>query len=179
MRKARNSLVEFQYELSRKIVARVDEDRMRAGVELGSFVAFESAGSRFLLAGATVSKVTKPSEIEPFPDAKPWAVGVTNAFGSIYVVVDFSVLCGGPRTHGGKLVIFDPAVAGASALLVERLLPMAEEDQLVEDDTATAREEEWFEKRFNISGETHYLINASRLVGSKAFSKLQHSGDRQ
>lgn len=177
MRRNRTSLIAYQEELSRKIAARVEEARSCAGGESRDYVAFESGGTRYLIDDAAVSKVAHPSEIVPFPNAKPWAAGVTNVFGAIHVVVDFSVLNGGARTRGGKLVILDPSVAPASALLVGRLLPMAEKDQLAENAQAAPPGGEWIERALSFVGEDFRLVSAQKLAQSKAFSRLQYAGD--
>ena len=114
-------------ELQSRLASRLQAARTE-GVQ-ASWLAVETAGSRFLFPLAQSGEIFPFSSAQPVPYTQAWFLGVANLRGGLYGVVDFASFVGGraptPRsdaTHAeSRLVALNSLLEVNCALLIDRL----------------------------------------------------------
>jgi len=96
------------------------------------YLIFTLQGKRYALALSQVAEVNDPSPLWPIPGAPSYYPGAMNFHGTIVAVLDLTVFYGLPSCHElEKVIVLAPQVA-ALALLVERVLRIARDDEASE-----------------------------------------------
>jgi twitching motility protein PilI len=143
------------------------------------YVAFLSAGQRFLLDARNVVEAADYSQLVPIPGAKPWAAGVANVKGDAFAVTDFAALYGGPITVKGKFLTLDDELMPGAALQVEQLLGLLGPEAIGQPEAiARTHSASWIIATHRVAGETYLLISGELLAADPKFSNLQ-SGEHQ
>jgi twitching motility protein PilI len=132
--KSKEALREMQGRLAQKLSA------ARTDAPPSGWLAVEAGGQAFLLPLAQAGEIFQPGVLVPVPHTQPWFLGVANLRGTLTGVIDLAAFLGlrgrGAVTQAaggrdaGRLIVFSPALDLNSALLVDRLAGLRNQEQM-------------------------------------------------
>jgi twitching motility protein PilI len=142
----REALRELQTRLANRLQAARSE-----GVQT-SWLAVESAGSRYLFPLAQSGEIFPYASTQQVPYTQAWFLGVANLRGGLYGVIDLAAFVGSRpasnRTETGRaesrLVALGAALEVNCALLVDRLAGLRNADAFASTSGPPAGSPEWF-----------------------------------
>lgn len=132
--KSKEALREMQGRLAQRL------STVRTEAQASGWLAVEAGGYPFLLPLAQAGEIFQPGVLVPVPHTQPWFLGVANLRGTLTGVVGLAAFLGLRERGGaaqsasardaGRLIVFSPSLELNSALLVDRLAGLRNQEQL-------------------------------------------------
>ena len=171
----REALRELQTRLANRLQAARSE-----GVQT-SWLAVESAGSRYLFPLAQSGEIFPFASTQTVPYTQPWFLGVANLRGGLYGVVDLAGFVGNrpaaPRTETGRaesrLIALGATLEVNCALLVDKLAGLRNAEAFTSSSEPPAGSPEFFGSGFTDAGGAHWQeINLQALSQQPQFLSI-------
>ncbi len=152
------------------------EERLRAARTEGiaaSWLAVESAGSRFLFPLTHAGEIFNAVEPHAVPYTRPWFLGVVGLRGGVFGVIDFAAflhgtgarMTAGNARAGARLIVLNQMFEVNCAVLVDRLAGLRGVDGFSASDDAAASDPPYFGHGYtDLNGVRWQEINLQQLA---------------
>jgi twitching motility protein PilI len=166
-------------ELQSRLASRLQAARAE-GVQ-ASWLAVESAGSKYLFPLAQSGEIFPFTATQPVPYTQPWFLGVANLRGGLFGVVDLAGYVAGrapqQRSDAGRdqarLIALNAQLEVNCALLVDRLAGLRNLDAFTASGDAPDGAPAWFGSRYTDAAGAHWQeINLQALAQQPEFLSI-------
>lgn len=152
---------------------------VRTDAQTMGWLAVESGGHAFLLPLAEAGEIFLPGVLVPVPHTQAWFLGVANLRGTLTGVVDLAAFLGlckrtaGQAVQQGRLIGFNPNLDMNSALLVDRLAGLRNQDQLQAEEDLPGPQPGYVGSRYrDASGRLWQELHLAVLARDERFSRI-------
>ncbi|MEX8518741.1 MAG: chemotaxis protein CheW [Leptothrix sp. (in: b-proteobacteria)] len=169
----KEALRELQGRLAQRLNA------VRTDAQSMGWLAVESGGYAFLLPLAEAGEIFQPGVLVSVPHTQGWFLGVANLRGTLTGVVDLAAFLGlrerpvGSVREQGRLVVFSPTLELNSALLVDRLAGLRNQEQLQIDNEVQGPQPAYVGTRYrDSSGRLWQELRLAVLARDERFLRI-------
>lgn len=152
---------------------------VRTDAQTMGWLAVESGGYSFLLPLVDAGEIFLPGVLVPVPHTQGWFLGVANLRGTLTGVVDLAAFLGlrerasATVMQQGRLIGFNPGLDMNSALLVDRLAGLRNQEQLTPDGEVSGPQPAYVGGRYRDgSGRLWQELRLAVLARDERFSRI-------